>query len=177
MPLELAISDQHFCRVLCGISRKGWIDSVKLDATGAKAPYMARNGGGYTLEAELGISPNSYSEPDYLGWEVKQYEVADFVKLQAKSPVTLMTPEPTGGIYQEDGVEHFLRRFGYADKSGVTDRINFGGIYTNGSGFHNDTKLAMRLSGYDNTAHKILDMNGGVLFVDDVERLRLNGTS
>lgn len=154
-------------QVLCGISRKGWMNSVKLNSDGKKAPYLARNGGGYTLEAELGISPNSYSEPDYLGWEVKQYGVADFIKLKAKSPVTLMTPEPTGGVYQVDGVERFIRRFGYADKSGVVDRINFGGIYTNGSGFHSDTKLAMRLSGYDNTTHKILDMTGGVLLVDD----------
>ena len=100
-------------QVLCGISRKGWLDSAKLDAKGVKAPYMARNGGGYTLEAELGISPNSYSQPDFLGWEVKQYGVEDFLKLKAKSPVTLMTPEPTGGIYKEDGVERFLRRFGY----------------------------------------------------------------
>jgi hypothetical protein len=127
---------------------------------------LARNGGGYTLEAELGISPNSRSAPDYLGWEVKQYGVADFMNLKAKSPVTLMTPEPTGGVYKEDGVERFLRRFGYADKSGVADRINFGGVYTNGSGFHNDTKLAMRLSGYDNATHKILDMSGGIQLAD-----------
>jgi hypothetical protein len=154
-------------KVLCDISRKGWMDSVKLGADGLKIPYFARNGGGYTLEAELGISPNSYSEPDYLGWEVKQYGVADFVKLKAKSPVTLMTPEPTGGIYKSDGVDHFMRRFGYADKSGVVDRINFGGIYNNKSGFHCDTKLALRLSGYDSAAHKIIDFKGGIVLVDD----------
>ena len=50
----------------------------------------------------------------------------------------------------------------------MEDRINFGGIYTNGSGFHTDTKLAMRLSGYDVATHKILDMNGGVLLVNDI---------
>jgi MvaI/BcnI restriction endonuclease family len=153
-------------QALCGISRKGWMHSVKLNSKGNRAPYLARNGGGYTLEAELGISPNSCSEPDYLGWEVKQYGVADFINLKAKSPVTLMTPEPTGGVYKEDGVERFLRRFGYADKSGVADRINFGGIYTNGSGYHDDTKLAMRLSGYDNATHKILDMGGGIQLAD-----------
>jgi len=27
------------------------------------------NRGGYTLEAELGITPNGYSEPDFMGWE------------------------------------------------------------------------------------------------------------
>ncbi len=154
-------------QVLCSVSRKGWIDSVKLDPHGVKSPYAARNGGGYTLEAELGISPNSYAEPDYLGWEVKQYGVSDFIKLKAKSPVTLMTPEPTGGIYKNDGVEYFMRRFGYADKSGIVDRLNFGGIYTNNANFHKDTELALRLSGYDSGTNKIVDMNGGVMLVND----------
>ncbi|MBK6989645.1 MAG: hypothetical protein IPH33_16245 [Bacteroidetes bacterium] len=27
------------------------------------------------MEAELGIKPNGFSEPDYLGWEVKQFEL------------------------------------------------------------------------------------------------------
>jgi hypothetical protein len=29
------------------------------------------NCGGYTLEAELGATPNGYSEPDFMGWEIK----------------------------------------------------------------------------------------------------------
>ncbi len=40
-----------------------------IKSDGSITPYLARNGGGYTLEAELGILPNSYSEPDLLGWE------------------------------------------------------------------------------------------------------------
>ncbi|MEL7453841.1 MAG: hypothetical protein AAGJ50_10790, partial [Pseudomonadota bacterium] len=35
------------------IYRLNWIASQKLAADGTKAPYAARNGGGYTLEAEL----------------------------------------------------------------------------------------------------------------------------
>ncbi|MEO0062747.1 MAG: hypothetical protein RLZZ08_1307, partial [Pseudomonadota bacterium] len=34
----------------------------------------------YTLEAELGITPNGIAEPDFQGWEVKQYGVRDFVR-------------------------------------------------------------------------------------------------
>src|SRR3546814_16597760 len=37
-----------------------WIASQKLAPDGTKAPYAARNGGGYTLEAALGIHPNGY---------------------------------------------------------------------------------------------------------------------
>ncbi|MCP5362078.1 MAG: hypothetical protein H6908_05545, partial [Hyphomicrobiales bacterium] len=123
---------------LTQVYRKHWIPSQKLRADGVKEPYKARNGGGYTLEAELGITPNGYAEPDYMGWEVKQYGVADFSNYRPKSPVTLMTPEPTGGIYRE-GVAAFLRRFGYADKSGKEDRFNFGGVYACNRDFHSDT--------------------------------------
>ena len=95
---------------------------------GVPEPCSARNGGGYTLEAELGISPNGYAEPDFMGWEVKQYGVRDFERYTAKRPVTLMTPEPTGGVYRDEGVEVFLHRFGYPDKAGKAGRINFGGV-------------------------------------------------
>jgi hypothetical protein len=43
----------------------------------------APNCGGYTLEAELGITPNGYSEPDFLGWEVKQFGVANFARVNS----------------------------------------------------------------------------------------------
>jgi hypothetical protein len=52
----------------------------------------------------LGISPNGRSEPDYLGWELKAY---------SGSRITLMTPEPNGGLYGEKGVAEFLRTYGY----------------------------------------------------------------
>ncbi len=154
-------------QTLCAISNKGWLESKKMSSNGVASPYAARNGGGYTLEAELGISPNSYSEPDYLGWEVKQYGVTDFIKLKAKSPVTLMTPEPTGGEYRDLGVEEFMRRNGYPDKGGVEDRVNFGGIYVNGAAQHADTKLALKLTGYDTKANKIEDLSGGLILVSD----------
>lgn len=142
------------------ICEKNWIASQKLGKDGVITPYSARNGGGYTLEAELGISPNGYSEPDYLGWEIKQYGVNDFRSFKPKSPVTLMTPEPTGGFYCDNGVPDFLRRFGYPDKSGKVDRINFGGIYTIGRTYHADTGLRLILDGYDQQSGKITDMAG-----------------
>lgn len=148
------------------IHQQHWIMSQKLGRDGAKEAYAARNGGGYTLEAELGIAPNGYAEPDFLGWEVKQYSVRDFRRFLPRSPVTLMTPEPTGGVYQEKGVTEFLRRFGYADKSGRPDRINFGGVYTCARGFHAGTKLKLTLNGYDAGAGKITDLDGGISLID-----------
>ncbi|SHF84875.1 MvaI/BcnI restriction endonuclease family protein [Loktanella atrilutea] len=148
------------------IHAKGWIASQKMGRAGVPAPYSARNGGGYTLEAELGIAPNGYADPDYMGWEVKQYGVSDFTSYRARSPVTLMTPEPTGGLYREEGVAAFLHRYGYADKSGKADRINFGGIYTASRDFHADTGLMLRLDGFDTTTGKITDLDGGIVLLD-----------
>lgn len=138
-----------------------WIASQKLTKDKNKASYVAANGGGYTLEAELGITPNGNSEPDFMGWEVKQYAVNNFTKFTPKSPVTLMTPEPNGGIYKDQGLKEFLQRFGYPDKGGKIDRLNFGGIYTCNKTFHADTGLRIMLNGYDVSSGKITDLDGG----------------
>lgn len=149
---------------LTEIYRKHWIPSQKLSPRGVQ-PYSARNGGGYTLEAELGILPNGYSEPDFFGWEVKQYGVRDFNRFAPRSPVTLMTPEPTGGMYRDQGVDCFIRRYGYADISGISDRLNFGGVYSCIKELHSRTGLRLELKGYDREAGTITDMDGGVALV------------
>lgn len=162
---------ERLLEALTAIYRKHWIPSQKLDANGTARPYRARNGGGYTLEAELGISPNGYAEPDFLGWEIKQYGVNNFEAFRPKSPVTLMTPEPTGGLYREQGVVEFLRRYGYPDKSGKPDRINFGGVYACNREAHKDTGLKLQMIGYDQESAKITDMDGGIALLDPNEEV------
>ncbi|MDH4234747.1 MAG: MvaI/BcnI family restriction endonuclease, partial [Gallionella sp.] len=88
---------------LAEIRKGGWQPSIRLNKSGEVIAYKARNGGGYTLEALLGIIPNGRSEPDYLGWEMKAY---------SGSRITLMTPEPDGGMYGEAGVKAFVRKYG-----------------------------------------------------------------
>jgi hypothetical protein len=144
------------------VHERGWIGSQKLGADGEPAPYVAKNAGGLTLEAELGIRPNGRAEPDYLGWEVKQYGVNNLSALRALSAVTLMTPEPTAGLYATDGAEAFVRRFGYADRSGKEDRLNFGGDYRSGKSPHSLTGLALAVRGYDPGEGKITDMGGDI---------------
>lgn len=102
-----------------------------------------------------------------MGWEIKQYGVRDFTNYAPKSVVTLMTPEPTGGFYKNEGAVGFLRRFGYADKSGKSDRFNFGGIYTCQKTFHADTRLRMTLTGYDAAAGEITNIEGGLALVTE----------
>ena len=148
------------------IYEKNWIESKKLGPGGIAKLYRARNGGGYTLEAELGVTPNAYAEPDFLGWEIKQFSVTNFDTFRAKTPVTLFTPEPSGGYYKEAGLIPFIDRYGYADKSGKTNRRNFGGVYTYSADFHKDTGLRLSLTGYDSTKGIITDMTGGLLLID-----------
>jgi hypothetical protein len=149
------------------IHQLGWIRSKRLGAGGVLLPCEAPNCGGYTLEAELGIIPNGVSEPDFLGFEVKQYNVTRLERISA-GILTLMTPEPTGGYYKTSGVESFVRRFGYPDMTGQAnreDRLNFGGIHRVGS-YHPRTGLAIDLQGFDIHAGKIRDATGGIALIN-----------
>lgn len=174
LPLHAGQADSPKDRLLNELRRiwrLNWIASQKLAADGTKQPYSARNGGGYTLEAELGITPNGYAEPDFMGWEVKQYGVRDFVRFAPKSPVTLMTPEPTGGLYRDEGVAAFMKRFGYEDQSGKPDRINFGGRYDCLRGLHGLTGLRMTMTGFDEQTGKITDLDGALSLIDSTDGL------
>jgi hypothetical protein len=146
-------------RILLGelsrINHLGWIDSRRLDANGDLIVCSAPQCGGYTLEAQFGIIPNGRSEPDYLGWEIKQY---------GQNVLTLMTPEPNGGAYVEKGVKEFVKRYGYPDRAGRVNRMNFGGIHYC-ERQHPTTKLTMKLVGYDFEKNKITDPNGGISLV------------
>lgn len=142
-----------------------WITSKRLLGDGSLGPCESPNCGGYTLEAELGVKPNGFSEPDYLGWEVKQHGVANLDRPLSGGPVTLMTPEPTGGYYKEKGVEAFLRKYGYADRQGREDRINFGGVYRVGVAVPL-TNLTLTLDGYDAAKNKLVDATKGITLLD-----------
>jgi hypothetical protein len=149
---------------LLRIHELGWIKSKRLDRDGNILACEAPNCGGYTLEAELGITPNGYAEPDFLGWEVKQFGVNNFLKINS-AVITLMTPEPTDGIYKTDGAESFIRKYGYADKTGREDRMNFGGIHKTGIR-HQSTNLELQLIGFDADSGKIRSTNGRIALVD-----------
>ncbi|MEM6819894.1 MAG: MvaI/BcnI family restriction endonuclease [Pseudomonadota bacterium] len=145
---------------LLEIHLHGWIPGQKLGKDRQPRPYKALNGGGYTLEAMLGISPNGVAEPDYLGWEVKQFGVKALPRNSAK-PTTLMTPEPNGGFYVVQGAIEFVRRFGYPDKSGKPDRLNFGGKHIVNKECA-ATELTMRLDGFDPVERQITEANGAI---------------
>jgi MvaI/BcnI restriction endonuclease family len=119
------------------IHAAGWHESMRMYPDGTKRPYMARNGGGYTLEALLGILPNSKALPDYQGWEVKAF---------SSSRITLMTPEPDSGYYGAEGVAAFVRRYGSTNKN--PDQLYFAGPYR-ADEVCNKTGLTMCIRGYE----------------------------
>ncbi len=156
-------AEQELLDHLCVISQMDWVPSMRLDADGKAVPCAAPNCGGYTLEALLNVPPNGRAEPDYLGWEVKSYTVRNLAKSNG-GPVTLMTPEPTGGFYAERGVADFIRRFGYDDTKGRAGRRNFGGVHRIGTRCAR-TGLTLSLDGFDHASGKILKTAGCIALV------------
>ena len=146
-----------------------WIDAKRLDKNKNILPCISSNCGGYTLEAELGISPNGYSEPDYLGWEIKQFNVSTFQKVQS-AVITLMTPEPTAGYYVNEGIEAFIRKYGYNDKLGREARINFGGIHKYNE-LQKSTNLKLIIEGFDHNTCKITNSEGYIGLIDSGDNL------
>ncbi|WP_346855809.1 MvaI/BcnI family restriction endonuclease [uncultured Draconibacterium sp.] len=152
---------------LSRIHKLDWINSKRLDSNRNILPCRSSNCGGYTLEAELGVTPNGYAEPDFMGWEIKQFGVANFARINS-AIITLMTPEPTDGIYKTHGAEFFVRTYGYPDKLGRPDRLNFGGIHKSGQ-IHPTTQLEMRLIGFDQESGKIRNSDGRITLIDKNE--------
>ncbi|GMU86906.1 MAG: hypothetical protein AMXMBFR48_21470 [Ignavibacteriales bacterium] len=162
--------EDHRAKLLTELKRitsLGWIDSKRLDRTGGVLPCNSSNCGGYTLEAELGITPNGYSEPDYLGWEIKQFGVKNLNKTSS-AVITLMTPEPDSGYYHENGASDFVRKYGYSDLRGRVDRLNFGGIFKAGI-TNNRTGLKLEISGFDKSEKRITSTAGKIVLLDNLE--------
>jgi hypothetical protein len=149
-------------RKLRDISNRGWIPSSKLDGTGSVQKYLGKNGGGYTLEAALGIAPNGIPEPDILGWEVKQFGVRDFTANSFGHALTLMTPEPDCGLYIED-IRHFVEKYGRHGT--VEGRVDYSGIHKYNKTCK-ATGLRLVVPGYDSVNHEITDSFGMICLVD-----------
>lgn len=148
---------------LARIHNKKWISSKRLDASGNLKDYRAQNGGGYTLEAELGVIPNGIAEPDFMGWEIKQFGVKKCHLINSK-PLTIMTPEPDGGFYQDQGAEAFVRKYGYSVEENP-GRYDFTGRH-----FANDvcakSGMTLQTIGFDSETGTITDASGSIALLD-----------
>lgn len=139
---------------LAEIRNGGWHSSIRLSKTGEVLQYKARNGGGFTLEALLGIIPNSRSEPDFMGWEIKAF---------SSSRITLMTPEPDGGMYGVAGVKVFVRKFGVLTDN---DTLYFTGTHRVNTR-NAKTGLTLTVRGFNPANGLIEDVSGAVELLTD----------
>lgn len=126
--------------------------SGRLTSDGQLIEYRAKNGAGFTLEAQFGISPNGIAAPDFMDWELKSH---------SKGPITLMTPEPDSGTYL-DNLESFMRLYGTNIRS---DRMDFACRHSIGQ-INQKTQLTINLEGYDSCLGEIIDPNGGLVLRD-----------
>lgn len=148
---------------LSRIHNKEWIESKRLDTKGNVKAYKAQNGGGYTLEAELGVIPNGIAEPDFMGWEIKQFGVSKCHLIQSK-PLTIMTPEPDSGFYQEQGAEAFVRKYGYSVEESP-GRYDFTGRHF-ANNVCSKSGLVLQTIGFDSEAGTITDAAGSIALLD-----------
>lgn len=148
---------------LARIHNKEWIGSKRLDADGNVKNYKAQNGGGYTLEAELGVIPNGIAEPDFMGWEIKQFGVKKCHLINSK-PLTVMTPEPDGGFYLDQGAEAFVRKYGYSveEKPG---RYDFTGRHFANKACEK-SGMTLQTIGFDSETGTITDASGSIALLD-----------
>ena len=168
IPLQDDLDDrQQLLSELTRIHKQGWINSKSLRSDGTIQPCQSPNCIGLTLEAELGVSKNGRPEPDFLGWEIKASLVNGLGRPPTGKPQTLFTPEPNFGFYKSDGVEAFVRKYGYGDKLGREDRINFGGKFSNGVRAKL-TNLTLAMDGYNAEKGTIHNPNGGIILIDQL---------
>lgn len=126
------------------VHEAGWISGRRLVGNEV-IPHWAQNAGGMTLEAALGVSSNSESGPDFLGWELKAVSTNSLDRLPVSKAVTLITPGPDDGTYRSAGAAHFLRKFG--QPSTDRSRIDFTGVHRVGS-VAQRTGSVLELRGY-----------------------------
>ncbi|NHZ85156.1 MAG: hypothetical protein GWP19_04670 [Planctomycetia bacterium] len=118
---------------------------------------MTNNCHGMTLEAELGVVHNANAKPDWKGWEFKAKKVPSESSSNYSLPVTLMTPEPDGGLYNVD-FKIFMENYGRDNPT----RKDFTGIH-----YYNKkceaTQLILKINGFNN---HLIEPGGGISLFD-----------
>ena len=115
----------------------GWHASMR-NKGGNLVPFKGNQGGGYTLEALLGVETNALKEPDILGFEVKSYR---------GSKLSLMTPTADGGPEGDLSFRGFMETYGEPARSG-DGSLRYTGVVRAGRVSAN-RGLTLRVAGYD----------------------------
>lgn len=123
----------------------GW-HSSRINRGGVVQSFSGSQGGGYTLEALLGVAANGNKAPDRHGFEIKSF---------GGSRISLMTPTPDGGFQGDHSFRQFMERWGRpGEKSDGS--IRFTGLHKCGL-VNSKSGLGMRVAGYDETTDSFAD--------------------
>lgn len=122
---------------LAAIVRGGWHWS-RINQGGVISPFAGSQGGGYTLEALLGVAANGNKAPDRHGFEIKSF---------SGSRISLMTPTPDFGYQGDRTFREFMERFGHPAVKGDGSR-RFTGLHKAGM-INAKTGLQLVVNGYD----------------------------
>lgn len=114
-----------------------WHDS-RINRGGRILPFSGAQGGGYTLEALLGVAANGKKAPDKHGFEIKSY---------SGERISLMTPTPDLGFQGSAPFRDFMERYGHPAQKGDGSR-RFTGMHRSGL-VNPRTGLELAVLGYD----------------------------
>lgn len=137
---------------------------LKPDGTKEKTKLSDPHSSGWALEAALGIPANSAPGPDYRG----------LVELKTFSGyrISLMTPEPTAGVYVDRSKAEFMNRWGKPAKSWTPALGPPKKLYFNGQHRLNEVKdtnpLTLRIHGWTEQFPDRWDATGHLALRDDV---------
>lgn len=122
---------------MTAIVRAGWHWS-RINRGGVIQPFSGAQGGGYTLEALLGVAANGDKAPDRHGFEIKSF---------SGSRISLMTPTPDLGFQGERPFREFMDRYGHPAQKG-DGSLRFTGLYRAGAP-NSSTGYVLSVRGYD----------------------------
>jgi hypothetical protein len=122
---------------MTAIVRGGWYSS-RINRGGTIVPFAGAQGGGYTLEALLGVAANGNKAPDLHGFEIKGY---------SGSRISLMTPTPDLGFQGANSFRAFMEKWGHAGRADDGSR-RFTGIHRSRT-VSPGTGLELVVRGYD----------------------------
>lgn len=122
---------------LAAIVNSGW-HSSRINRGGNIVPFTGAQGGGYTLEALLGVAANGNKAPDKHGFEIKSF---------SGDRISLMTPTPDLGFQGTHTFREFMERYGHpAVKNDGS--LRFTGLHKSGL-VNAKTGLELIVQGYD----------------------------
>lgn len=131
---------------LAAIVRGGW-HSSRINRGGQIEAFSGSQGGGYTLEALLGVAANAHKAPDRHGFEIKSF---------SGGRISLMTPTPDLGFQGTHSFREFMDRYSHPGANGDGSR-RFTGLHKAGM-VNQRTGLELRVTGYDRSKDEFGDV-------------------